>query len=89
MKTIITASVSHTTAMKLQQVNKGNRSRVIDRAISEYLDGRNEFSINDVPSKKLAAILMSRLQAANNWQHTSLSLALKDLIDTLDDDKFE
>ena len=64
-------------------------SRVVDRAINEYLDGRDSFSINDVPTKKMAAVLYNRLQAANNWQHTSLSLALKDLVDSLDDDKFE
>lgn len=86
MKTIITASVSTKTAAKLQEVNKGNRSRVVDRAISEYLKGQKEFNINDIPRKKIAMVLMGRLQSENNWQHTPLTLALKNLIDSLNDD---
>jgi hypothetical protein len=88
MKTIITASVKTTTATKLQEVNKGNRSRVVDRAINEYLDGRKAFSIHDIQTKRLASVLMSRLQEQNNWQHTPLSLGLKELIDTISDDSF-
>ena len=88
MKTIITASVSTKTAEKLQQVNKGNRSRVVDRAISEYLDGRKAFSIHDIQTKRLASVLMSRIQEQNNWQHTPLSLGLKELIDSISDDTF-
>ena len=86
MKTIITASVSHKTAMQLQQVSKGNRSSVVDRAISEYLKGQKEFNINDIPRREIALVLMGRLQSENNWQHTPLTLGLKNLIDSLDDD---
>ena len=88
MKTIITASVSTKTAAKLQDVNKGNRSRVVDRAINEYLDGRKAFNIHDIQTKRLASVLMSRLQEQNNWQHTPLSLGLKELIDSISDDVF-
>lgn len=86
MKTIITASVSTKTAAKLQDVNKGNRSRVVDRAINEYLDGRKAFSIHDIETKRLATVLMSRLQEANNWNHTPLSLGLKELIESISDE---
>ncbi|MEK9698845.1 MAG: hypothetical protein VW270_23925 [Candidatus Poseidoniales archaeon] len=86
MKTIITASVSTKTAAKLQDVNKGNRSRVVDRAINEYLDGRKAFNIHDIQTKRLATVLMSRLQEANNWNHTPLSLGLKELIETISDE---
>lgn len=87
MKTIITASVSTKTAQSLQDVKKGRRSYVVDRAISEYLKGRNEFSINDIPTKQLASVLMGRLQSQNNWQHTPLSLGLYNLIQKLDNDE--
>lgn len=85
MKTIITASVSHSTAMKLQAVNKGNRSKVVDRAIKDYLDAKKAYTIEDVPSRKLAAVLMSRVKSANNWNDNSLSLALLEYINTLDE----
>lgn len=87
MKTIITASVKTSTAQALQKVTKGNRSNVVDRAISEYLKQGIEFSVQDVPTKRLASVLMSRLQNENNWQHTPLSLGLWELIQSLDDDK--
>lgn len=86
MKTIITASVSRKTADLLQDVTKGNRSNVVDRAVKEYLTTQRAFTINDLPRKRIAMVLMGRLQEENNWQHTPLTLALRNLIDSLDDD---
>lgn len=86
MKTIITASVSRKTADLLSDVTRGNRSNVVDRAVKEYLTTRKTFNINDLPRKRIASVLMGRLQEENNWQHTPLTLMLKNLIDSLDDD---
>lgn len=83
MKTIITASVSHSTAVALNKVNKGNRSRVVDRAVSEYLEGEVKFNINDVETKRLAGVLHHRLMVKNNLKDTPLTLMLKELIEEL------
>ena len=64
---------------------KGTRSRIIERAIRAYLNAETDFSIVDVSTKKLATVLMSRLQAKNNYEHTPLTLMLLELREELNE----
>jgi len=78
-KSIISANIDTELVKKLQMKTKGTRSRTIERAIRAYLNAESDYSIVDVPTKKLAAVLMSRIQAQNNWNHTPLTLLLQEL----------
>ena len=82
-KSIISANIDTNLATKLRMKTKGTRSRIIERAIRAYLDGETDYSIVDVPTKKLATVLMSRLQAENNYEHTPLTLMLLELRERL------
>jgi len=78
-KSIISANIDTELVKKLKSKTKGTRSRTIERAIRAYLNAESDYSIVDVPTKKLAAVLMSRIQAQNNWNHTPLTLLLQEL----------
>lgn len=78
-KSIISANIDTELVKRLKHKTVGTRSRTIERAIRAYLDGETDYSIVDVPTKKLAAVLMSRIQAENNWNHTPLTLLLQEL----------
>ena len=80
-KSIISANIDTELVKKLKHKTKGTRSRTIERAIRAYLDGETDYSIVDVPTTKLAAVLMSRIQKENNWNHTPLTLLLKELVE--------
>ena len=84
-KSIISANIDTELVKKLQMKTKGTRSRTIERAIRAYLDGESDYSIVDVSTKKLATVLMSRLQKKNNYNHTPLTLMLLELREELDD----
>jgi metal-responsive CopG/Arc/MetJ family transcriptional regulator len=45
MKTIISANVSVSVAKRLQGKTKGTRSRVIERALKNYLDEKDAFDM--------------------------------------------
>ena len=80
-KSIISANIDTNLVKQLKMKTKGTRSRIIERAIRSYLDGEIDYSIVDVPTNKLAAVLMSRIQQENNWNHTPLTLLLKELVE--------
>lgn len=80
-KSIISANIDTELVKKLKMKTKGTRSRIIERAIRAYLDGETDYSIVDVPTNKLAAALMGRIQQENNWNHTPLTLLLKELVE--------
>ena len=80
-KSIISANIDTELVKKLKHKTVGTRSRTIERAIRAYLDGETDFTIVDVPTNKLAAVLMSRIQKENNWNHTPLTLLLKELVE--------
>ena len=80
-KSIISANIDTNLVKQLKMKTKGTRSRIIERAIRAYLDGEIDYSIVDVPTNKLAAVLMSRIQQENNWNHTPLTLLLKELVE--------
>ena len=80
-KSIISANIDSDLVTKLRMKTKGTRSRIIERAIRAYLDGETDYSIVDVPTNKLAAVLMGRIQQENNWNHTPLTLLLKELVE--------
>jgi len=84
-KSIISANISTHLVEKLQKKTRGTRSRIIERAIDAYLKGETDYSIVDVPTKKLATVLMSRLQAKNNYEHTPLTLMLLELREELNE----
>lgn len=78
-KSIISANIDTEIVQMLKLKTKGTRSRIIERAIRAYLKGETDYSIVDVPTSKLAAVLMTRIQQENNWNHTPLTLLLKEL----------
>ena len=80
-KSIISANIDTEIVQMLKLKTKGTRSRIIERAISAYSKGETDYSIVDVPTTKLAAVLMSRIQKENNWNHTPLTLLLKELVE--------
>ena len=82
-KSIISANIDSDLVKQLKMKTKGTRSRIIERAIRSYLDAETDYSIVDVPTKKLATVLMSRLQAENNYEHTPLTLLLLELRERL------
>lgn len=84
-KSIISANISTHLVEKLQRKTRGTRSRIIERAIDAYLKGETDYSIVDVPTKKLATVLMSRLQAKNNYEHTPLTMMLLELREELNE----
>lgn len=60
MKTIISANIPVSLAIRLKDKTKGTRSRVIARALQAYLDEKEAFNITDVPSRTLMAVIHSR-----------------------------
>ena len=60
MKTVISANIPVSLAIRLKDKTKGTRSRVIARALQAYLDEKDAFDINDLPSRQLMAALLSR-----------------------------
>ena len=86
-RSIISANIDTDLVKQLQLKTRGTRSRIIERAIRAYLDAETDYSIVDVPTKKLATVLMSRLQKKNNYNHTPLTLMLLELREGLGDDE--
>lgn len=84
-KSIISANIDSDLVRQLRIKTKGTRSKIIERAIRAYLNAETDFSIVDVSTKKLATVLMSRLQAQNNYEHTPLTLMLLELREELND----
>ena len=62
-----------------RQIKRGFRSSFVEEAILNRLKGEEDYQIKDVPTSKLAAMLMTRVQEGNNWEHTPLSLLLREL----------
>ena len=83
MKTVVAISIDTSLASQLQKKTKGTRSRIVERALRAYLKGETDYSIQDVETKILATVLMTRLQQENDWNHTPLSLMLMELRETL------
>ena len=80
-RSIISANIDSDLVKELKMKTKGTRSRIIERAIRAYLDAETDFSIVDVPTRKLVAVLMARLQKESNFNDTPLILMLKELIE--------
>ena len=53
MKTIISANIPVTLALRLKDKTKGTRSRVIARALKAYLDEKDAFDITDWSTSRL------------------------------------
>ena len=80
-RSIISANIDTELVKKLQLKTRGTRSRIIERAIRAYLDGETDYSIVDVPDRKLIAVLIARLQKQSNYNDTPLILMLKELME--------
>lgn len=70
-------------APMVQELNRkkprGRRSAFVNAAIKARLSGEENFDVGHVSTSKLAAVLMTRIQIENKWEHTPLSLMLKEL----------
>ena len=80
-RSIISANIDSDLVKELKMKTKGTRSRIIERAIRAYLDAETDYSIVDVPTRKLVAVLMARLQKESNFNDTPLILMLKELME--------
>lgn len=60
MKTIISANIPVSLAEDLKGKTKGTRSRVITRALRAYLSDKEAFTISDVETRTLLAVLHAR-----------------------------
>ena len=60
MKTIISANIPVSLAMRLKGKTKGTRSRVISRALKAYLDEKDAFDITDIETRQMMAVLHAR-----------------------------
>ena len=60
IRTIISANIPVSLAMRLKNKTKGTRSRVIARALKAYLDEEEAFNISDWDSRNLLAVLHAR-----------------------------
>ena len=77
-RSIISANIDTELVKKLQLKTKGTRSRIIERAINAYLKGETDYTIVDVPERKLIAVLLERLNKESNYEDTPLILLLKE-----------
>jgi metal-responsive CopG/Arc/MetJ family transcriptional regulator len=77
-KSIISANIDTNLVKELKMKTKGTRSRIIERAIRAYLKGETDYSIVDVPERKLIAVLLERLNKESNYNDTPLILLLKE-----------
>ena len=77
-KSIISANIDTNLVKELKMKTKGTRSRIIERAIRAYLKGETDYSIVDVPERKLIAVLLERLLRESNYNDTPLILLLKE-----------
>lgn len=65
MKTIISANIPVSLAADLKGKTKGTRSRVITRALRAYLADKEAFTISDVETGTLLAVLHAREDVSN------------------------
>jgi len=59
-KTIISANIPVQLADRLKNKTKGTRSRVIERALRNYLDEKDSFDIEEITTEDLLLELMYR-----------------------------
>jgi len=53
LRTIISANIPVSLAQRLKGKTKGTRSRVVSRALKAYLDEKEAFNIEDIPTTDL------------------------------------
>jgi len=59
-KTIISANIPVQLADRLKNKTKGTRSRVIERALRNYLDSKDAYDIEEISTENLLLELMYR-----------------------------
>lgn len=60
MKTVISANIPVSLAIRLKDKTKGTRSRVIARALKQYLDEKDAYDITEESSRRMMAVLLNR-----------------------------
>ena len=79
-RSIISANIDSDLVRQMQMKTKGTRSRIIERAIRAYLAGESDFTVFDVPTDKIVAVLLGRLRRESNYNSTPLILLLEELV---------
>lgn len=74
MKTIISANIDVNLAIRLKDKTKGTRSRVIERALRNYLDEKDAFDIEDVSTEELLLELSYRDEIKKTHRNYLLEL---------------
>ena len=74
MKTVISANVPIGLAIRLKDKTKGTRSRVIARALEAYLDEKEAFNIEDIPTEKLLLELFFRKELTDSQKEIVRSI---------------
>lgn len=64
-----------------RRVARGHRSQFVETAIRNRLKNEEGYDHTDVPTNIMASRLLNRLHTANNYEHTPLTLLLKELIE--------
>ena len=59
-KTIISANIPVQVADRLKNKTKGTRSRVIERALQNYLDAKDAYDIDEISTEDILLELMYR-----------------------------
>tara|TARA_Y100000401_G_scaffold108770_1_gene104332 strand:+ start:454 stop:693 length:240 start_codon:yes stop_codon:yes gene_type:complete len=65
MKTVISANIPISLAIRLKDKTKGTRSRVIARALQAYLDEKDAFDLWEIDIKDLILHLAARSELSN------------------------
>lgn len=66
MKTVISANVPISLAIRLKDKTKGTRSRVIARALQAYLDEKDAFDIDEIPTEQLLLEIQYRKELSKS-----------------------
>lgn len=74
MKTVISANVPVSLAIRLKDKTKGTRSRVIARALEAYLDEKEAFTIEDISTEQLLLELSYRGEISKTHRSYLLEL---------------
>ena len=77
MKTIISANIPVGLAERLKNKTKGTRSRVIARALKAYLDDRDAFTIEDIPTADLIMELAFRKELTDSQKQMMRAIYLE------------
>lgn len=76
-KTIISANIPVQLADRLKNKTKGTRSRVIERALRNYLDEKEAYTIEEISTRDLLLELMYRQELPKSQRQVLNSMWLE------------